>query len=164
MDIKVLEKIPIPIIEGEDILEKILYYAIAISIIVVIFGVVIYPNKPKNRVRFLRVNRFTNKIVMKPRIKDIIRYYKLDSSSERITLFEEDCNKLFENLDKNKIYKTNSHSLILRKIKKGEGINILVEETKKKSLYVEKLLIGNTKNLFKKYRFYKIHFIIKDKK
>jgi len=115
----------------------------------------------KKKIGSFRVKRITNKIVMGISIRSIAKYYR---SKHRLKLFLYECDALLKSLDKNVIYKANTHSLIIKKLKNKPNIRIIsCNDSKVKSLFIEKLLIGNTKKLFKKQQFYNVKFVIEEK-
>ena len=74
--------------------------------------------------------------------------------------FKNDCEKFFNTLEKDKIYTTSTHSLILKEIKKKD-IELMYEKTKKKRMFTTKLMIGNTNKLLAKHQYYKVCFKLK---
>jgi|GEM_PF-5209478 len=127
-------------------------FGVAISII----NIFLY----KNKIGVLGVNIFTNKISMILSIIGVRKYYK---SKRKLRLFLDDCNKFYNSMDKGVEYNTVTHQKILDRLEKKKNISIISKKkTRRKTLFVEKLMIGNTKGMFEREQFYKVRFTIKD--
>lgn len=101
------------------------------------------------------LRRKTNWIYTSFSISALIRYKK-----NGVEEFKNDCEKFFNTLEKEKIYTTCTHSLILKEIKKKD-IELMYEKTRKKRMFTTKLMIGNTKKMFIKHQYYKVCFKLK---
>ena len=102
-----------------------------------------------------------NKIVMICDKKIISEYRK---SKNKGLKFLRDLNRLVKKLDKDIVYNTTTHDVIIRGLEKHKAIEIVSkEEYKVKSLLFEKLLIDNFNNGYdEKVMFYKVKFKVKE--
>lgn len=110
----------------------------------------------KKRVGVLVLTRRKEWIYTSFSLRALIRYI-IKGKNE----FKNDCEKFFDELEKNIIYTTESHALILRNLEK-KNTNVIYSKEKPKRMILTKLMIGNTKKIFKKQPYYKICFQKKD--
>lgn len=112
----------------------------------------------KKRVGVIALHRFGRTITTILSIKTILRYTIKSNEKE----FEKDSKKFFNSLEKNVEYKTHTHAYILRKLIKLCGReNVFYEKTKMRSMFLEKLFVGKTINLFEKKQYYEVTFQIR---
>lgn len=137
---------------------------------VIITEFLINPIVYEKKVGYFMVNRLNKKISMVISIKNLLKYYKKRSQGyDPKEIFTNECDEFFRNLDKNTIYKTHTHKLMLSRLKAIENVTVIKEKSKKKYLWFEKCLIlnikkkktkHNVKRKMVKYQFYKVYFII----
>ncbi|MBU3146896.1 hypothetical protein [Clostridium sp. CF012] len=132
-----------------------------IKVILVLWLTYLIMSKVVNPILFSKKNgvvvlgRKDNTVYTTISIKALIRYYKKGRYEE----FRKDCEDFFNSLEKDKVYITHTHILILKEIEKRTE-HIIYAKTKKKRMVLVKLIIGSTKNLFRKNQYYKVCFKI----
>jgi hypothetical protein len=133
-----------------NVLYLIIYFLIAYIIIKIIKKI-----SYSKQTGAVVLGRRNNTIYTAPTLKGIIRYIKNGEDE-----FKKDCKEFFDNLEKEKIYITDSHLLILKEIKKRDT-DVIYAKTKKRRMILVKLIIGNRKRLFQETQYYKICFKIR---